>query len=345
MATAAVQAQYESIPGNELNAPTLSTKLMTFPLISFTPTLGANPMERNDETRGVNEPLAVVPEIFAPAWAMESRAYPDTCGFLYKLILGAPVTTAGDGIITDPDGGTIPVGAYRHVYTAPFGPTGLNPLTAQFQPSYKDQSVFFKIKGAGCSSLALTNPAQGGCRVAASGPALYITRQADPAYVQTYESLSILPFERPNLTLPTWLASTATHEDFSFTIANQMEAVRTLGIASRFPDDLEYLDPPVLFTGSLPQRVVAAADWDALIANTGFTAKAKWLGTVNIGATSYKYTQWLEMTNCQYVGGDAAPLRNARRLGATFNFSSTNATGTAGGSSKITLVNATASYA
>lgn len=344
MATAAVQAQYESIPGNELNSPTLSTKLMTFPLISFTPTLGANPMERNDETRGVNEPLAVVPEIFAPTWALESRAYPDTLGFLLKLILGAPTTTVGDGIITDPDAGTIPATCYRHVWTAPFGPTGLNPLTAQFQASYKDQSFFLKVKGAGCTSLALTSPPQGGCRVVASGPALYVTSQSDPAFVQTYESLAVLPFERPNLTLPTWLAATAVHEDFSFTIANQQEAVRTLGIASRFPDDLEYLDPPVLFTGSLPQRVVAAADWNALIANTGFTAKAKWLSTVSIAATSYKYTMWLQMVNAQYVGGDAAPLRNARRLGATFNFSSTNVAGTAGQSSSITLVNSTASY-
>src|SRR4051812_20146972 len=108
MATAAVQGAFESIPGNETNTPTLSTKLLTFPLISFTPQLGANPMERNDETRGVDEPLSVVPEIFAPQWALESRAYPDTLGFLYKLILGSPVTTAGDGIITDPDGATIP---------------------------------------------------------------------------------------------------------------------------------------------------------------------------------------------------------------------------------------------
>ncbi|HSR93939.1 MAG TPA: hypothetical protein VLK56_03650, partial [Solirubrobacterales bacterium] len=160
-----------------------------------------------------------------------------------------------------------------------------------------------------------------------------------------YESLAILPFMRGNLTVPTWLASSATFEDFSFTIANQMEQVRTLGIASKYPDDLEKLDPPIIFTGSVPKRVINTADWDALIANTGFAAKAKWLGTVNIAATSYKYTMWLEMTNCQYVGGDAAPLRSARRLGASFNFSSTNATGAAGGSSKITLVNNTASYA
>jgi hypothetical protein len=122
-----------------------------------------------------------------------------------------------------------------------------------------------------------------------------------------------------------------------------MERGRTLGIASKFADVLEMGDgPAVICTGSIPKRVIDADDWDALLAGTGFTVKVKWTSTVNIGATSYKYTFWLECLNAQYMDGGPEALANKRRHGGSFNWKSTN-TGTAG-STKLTLVNATASY-
>lgn len=341
-----MQAAFENIPGNETNTTTLSTKVIFFPAVTFNPQLNPNPMERSDELRGVDEPLAVVPEAYAPTWDIETRAYPDTLGFLLKLILGPPVSTAGNGIITDPDTIVIPVGVTRHVWTAPFGPAGLAPQSAQFQAAYRDQSVFWKLRGAGCASLALTSPANGGARVAASGPALYMSRISDPALTVAYETLSILPFMRGNLSLPTWLASTTPQvQDFSFTIANAQTAERTFQIASKFPDDLEKGDAPIIITGSVPKRLIGAVDYDALLANTGFAATARWVSTVNVGATSYPYKLYLQMANAQYVGGGPAALTDARRIGATFNFSSTNAVGTAGNSTTITLLNATTSYA
>jgi hypothetical protein len=105
---------------------------------------------------------------------------------------------------------------------------------------------------------------------------------------------------------------------------------------------MEKGDGPIVVTGSIPKRVIDPDDWDALVAGTGFAVKARWQSTVVIGATSYKYTLWLECLNAQYVDGGPEALANKRRLGGSFNWKSTY-NGTAG-STKLTLVNATASY-
>jgi hypothetical protein len=115
-------------------------------------------MERDDEVRNVDEPLAVLTEMYDPTWELETRAYPDLLGFELATMLGDPVSTAGDGVITDPDAATIPVGATRHVFTAPYGPSGLLPKTAQRQLCYADQGVFFKAKGCGTSASRSTPP-------------------------------------------------------------------------------------------------------------------------------------------------------------------------------------------
>lgn len=344
MSAGYLHAAYESVVGTELNTPTLSTKVIYLPALSFAPALNPAPLERDDELRGLDEPMAVIPEMYDPTWGLETRMYPDLTGFLLKLILGAPTTTAGDGIITDPDAATIPVGAFRHVWTAPYGPTGLSPLTAQFQAAYKDETVFFRLKGSAADTFAITNPASGGSRIASSGPALYMARIADPALTATYESLAIVPFLRRHITIGTWLTGTGITEDFSVTISNPLaDRVRTMGAASAFADDLEKGDTPITVTGSIPKRAIDLDDYDALLNATGFATKIRWQSTVNVTG-SYKYAFWLEMPNCQYTDGGPEALTNARRHGASFDFKATNASGAAG-SSKWTLVNATTSYA
>lgn len=343
MANGYLHSAFESTPGNETNTPTLSTKVLYHPLRSFQPSLNPNPLERDDELRNVDEPIMVLPESFDPAWSLDTRLYPDLAGFELKGILGAPTTTAGDGIITDPDGSTIPTGATRHVWTAPYGPSGASPLTTQRQVAYKDESVFFKLKGCGSSAVALDSPASGGVGLSASGPALYMARVADPALTPAYESLTIPPFERAHLQIVTWLAGTAVTEDFNVSIANPMETVRTLGAASKFPDLLEKGDGPIVVSGTIPKRHIDPDDFDGLLNETTFTVKVRWQSTVNVGATSYKYALWLECNNCQYVDGEPEALANRRRIGASWAWKATYG-GTAG-SSKWTLVNNTASYA
>lgn len=346
MATGYVHMQLETGVGNEGTATAASTKILYPPLIHFGHALKANPMERDDENRNVDEPFAVLPEIYDPSWDFEERAYPDTMGMFLALMLGPPTTMQGvnAGTVVDLNNGTVPGGVYRHVWTAPFLPTGVRPQTAQFQAAYKDQSVFFKLRGAACSALSIDSPTSGGARVKASGLGTYLSRIADPGLTPAYEALTIRPFTRSGLTLPTWLSNTSTHEDFNIAIANSHETVRTLGIASRFPDDVEKGDAPVIFTGSVPKRLIGTADWDSLLANTGFAALAQWSSDTFVGTTTFPYKMIVSMGNCQYVDGGANPLENKRRIGASYNFKATNATGTAG-STIVQIMNATSSYA
>lgn len=340
MATGYLKHAFESIPGNETNTPTLSTKVTYFPILEFGPDLNPDPLERDDELRGIDEPIAVVPDDYAPAWNLTSRMYPDIAGVMLKAILGAPTTTIGNGVITDPDGGVIPTGCYRHVWTAPFGPSGVSPQTSEWIAGYKDQSVFLKQKGAACDELSIETPEKGGAMLKAKGPGLFQQRIADPSLTPTYEALSVLPFVRGNLSLPTDLTSHGTTEDFNVTVANPCDPVSTLGIASSFPDVMEKGEGPIIASGSIPRRQFDDADYDALVNSTGFALTAKWLSTVTI-ASAYKYTLWMRFLNAQYTSGGPESLANKRRLGATFDWKATYS-GTAG-HAIITLVNATAS--
>lgn len=342
MPTGYLHGLFESIPGNETNAPTPSSKVIYAPLQTFTPKLNPKPMMRDDELRGIDEPIAVISEAYDPTWALVSRCYPDFLGFMLKLTLGAPVTTAGNGTITDPDTIAIPSGAYRHVWTAPFGPSGVSPLTAQFQPSYVDQSTFFKMKGSACSSLDIQSPRTGGVQMSAQGDALYMVRQANPSLTPAYEALTIRPFTRSNLTLPSWLSGTATHADATAKFTNPISTDSDLSIASKFPTIMEKDNMgPVTVEGTLDQRQLNATDWDALVAVTGFAATLRWVSDTII-ASAYPYKFYIGMSNCQIISGDPEDLKNARRLGSKLAWKSTTPSA---GSTTVTLVNATASYA
>lgn len=343
MATGYVTARYEDAPGNETTTPVYSTKRVYFPALSFTPSLNPAHMERDDEIRNTDQPLMVLPERYAPEWSIETRNYPDTLGFLLKLILGAPTSTQGDGsTVVDPDSAAIPASAYRHVWTAPFGPSGSSPLTAFFQAAYADQSVYYDVKGAACQSLGLETPETGGGRISASGPALYMARVSNPSLTPSYESLAIPPFQRSHLSIQTWLSgSAARYEDFSINISNPVEPYASLGIASKYPDVMEKAETPVAFTGSVPMRQLDPDDYDALVAATGFSAKAKWISTAFVTG-SYPYSLWVQFDNAQYVSGGPGALENRRRIGGSFDFKATY--DGAGASATVTLVNATADY-
>jgi hypothetical protein len=341
-----VQAAFESTPGNELNTPTLSTKTIYLPVQTGEPQLNPTLLDRNDELRGVDEPISKLPDIYDPTWGMTLRAYPDPLGFLLKNMLGAPTTTAGNGVITDPDGTVIPTGATKHVFTAPFAssPGGTNyPNTAQYQFSYKDQSVAFKHKGAALQSLEFNVPDSGGVTMQASGPSLYAARVSEPGLTPSYESLTVAPFLEAFLTEVTWLGSSGTATSIGLKGTNPVKPEHTMGIASRFPDAMFKDDGPIQWSGSVTLRNLTAADYDALLNTTGFAVKLRFKSTVNIGATSYAYSFWFEALNAQYVGGGPDPIGNKRIHGASFDWEASYA-GTPG-STTLTVVNGTTSYA
>lgn len=337
-----LRAAGESLPGNETNSPTLSTKKVFPPIQSFGPKTGTKPLIRDDELRNIDMPLSILPEAYDPSWELAMRMYPDGLGFLLKLACGAPTSTAGDGIIKDLSEVVIPTGATRHRWVAPFGPSGASPLTAQFDAAYKDQSVFYKMKGAACESLGITNPESGGSILSASGPANYLDEQADPSLSATYEALSVRPFTRGGLTMPKNLTGGGTIEDFTLNIANPVESVRTLGIASRWADVMEKANSgPIIVSGTIPKRLLDTQDIQALKEATGFELLALWVSE-SIIASGYPYKFAMKALNAQYTEGDPDALQNQRRHGQQLSWKSTAATTE---STTFELVNATASYA
>src|SRR4051794_10799121 len=120
MASGYVHGQFETSPQNEVATSTLSTKVIYFPATTVKTDLAPDHLNRDDEMRGTAEPVPLVAEKYDPTIEVESRAYPDVTGFLLKAILGAPTTTTGNGVITDPDSVAIPTGAFKHVWTSPF---------------------------------------------------------------------------------------------------------------------------------------------------------------------------------------------------------------------------------
>jgi hypothetical protein len=172
MALGYMEEAYEATPGNESSNPTLSVKKLFSPFISSSAVPGTEHMSRDDENRNLDEPTAVITDAYNPTWESESRAYPDLLAFRLKEALGNPVTTAGNGIITDPDTIVIPTGAHRHVWTAPFGPAGANPVTTQKRLAYRDQGTYIRAKGCALEKLDIESPEQGGSMVKASGKLL-----------------------------------------------------------------------------------------------------------------------------------------------------------------------------
>jgi len=343
MATGYARIALETFPGNEVNTPTLSTKKLFPPLISSQPTRGEAPLSRDDELRNTDEPLAMIPEAYNPTWELSGRAYPDLMGMLFALILGPPTSEAGNGVIKDLAETPVPTGATRHRWTAPFGPAGASPSTAQIDWAYKDQAIFLKGKGLAASDLSLETPDSGGAQVKVNGPGVFLDEQGDPSLTPAYEALSIPPFFKGNLTLPKDLAGTGETQDFTLAINNPVEAVRNLGIASLYPDQMLKANSggPIVVSGTIPKQIFDPQDFQALKASTGFELLAQWVSTVPITG-AYPYKMAFKALNAQYTDGTPDALQNKRRHGAQFSWKSTT---TSSGSSVFEVVNATPSYA
>ena len=346
MPTGYVKEVFEATggPGNESTAATPSTKVLYTPALQVDSKPNAKFLERGDELRGSDEsPPPLIPEKFEPTWEVLSRAYPDLLGFRLKHILGEPTTTAGNGIITDPDAVVIPAGAYRHVWTSPFGPSGAFPITTEMIAAFKDQSVFTKLRGAACAELELEFPDDGGVQVKASGPGTYWSRISDPSLTPAPETITTKPFMRGGLSIPTVLASGGTIADFGLKIENPVETPFLVGVASKFPSTAEKdNEGPIIVSGTIPKRQLDQDDIDALMAGTGFALIAKLISDTII-ASAYKHTLWVSIDNAQYSEGGPDTLENKRRHGMDLSWKASY--DGAGASATLTLVNATASYA
>jgi hypothetical protein len=327
----------EETPRYEGAASTTPYRISTYKAFLPVQSLGVQPnpqlIDRSDELRGIEGAPDQLIDTYEIAGSLQMRNYFNLLTYLLEISGMVGTLGVGNGIITDPDGAVIPTGAFRWVFTKRGGITA---KTAQLQMAYVDEAVFVKGQGVGISNWTLNADGQ----YTADLMGLVFANVADPNLTPVFDSAVIPHGRRGDISL-TWLASSGTTEDFSLAVSNPLMRRRTLGIspASYYPDKMEHGDDKVALTGSIPKTVLADADVDALLAASTFAATAKWITPKSIGATSKKYSMWVEMPRCQYIGGTLDDLANRRRFGGSFDWRA-SWDETAGYDFKITLVNA-----
>jgi hypothetical protein len=310
--------KYEQAPNNETSSNTVSTVRRDFPVKNLSMDPAVALLERNDETRGTEDEPAGIVNGYQPAGSFTHNGYPDDIIFLLGLSGFQGTFTAGNGVITDPDGATIPTGASRWVFAKRGGNT---PKTAEFTTVYADESQWLRLKGAGVTQLAMNADGE----LSGTLAALYFARLlVDPNLTPAVPATTIWPFRRIDLTLPTWLASTGVVSEFTWTITNPLEAIKTPAISSLYPDTILNANERVRMMGTVALRTLTGADIDAINQAKTFAAKVKYsiLGTV-IGATTYHPSMWIEMPNAQITGGTFDPLSNSRQFGSQLNWKAT----------------------
>lgn len=345
MSTKYAEARFETgAPGTELVAPGgFSTKQLYIPATSFAIDPDPTALDRGDEMRGINEPVSHVIEQCAPSFTIATRMYPDLAAFFLKALLGAPVTTAGNGVITDLSGTIIPVGATRHDWTAPYGSTGA-PQTVSFRLGLPDETngaVFYNIRGATIQGIDFATPDTGGVTMSITGRANFMTTIADPSLTPAYESLTIEPFMKSNALL-TYLASTAPVESLSLGVSCGKEHTRTFGGGSKFPDLIEFTDDLPAVTFEVAKRSLDVDDWNALLNATRFTFLGGWVHQ-DIIASAYPFKVLVQgpSSAASVMDGGEVEMLNRRRTPMSFNGRLSRETAA---SSVIEVVNATASY-
>jgi hypothetical protein len=251
-----------------------------------------------------------------------------------------PTTTTPGvaGPVSDPDGGTVPTGATKWVFSKR---DTILAQTARILANYATENMAFQGNGYAVDSLSLN--AAGELQASLTG--MVFQKLAVSSLTPTLTSLAVPPLRRGNLYV-SWIAAGGPLSDFSFSIANSLERVRTMALdpPSSFSDRVEYGDEQVKLTGTIPKRILAAADVDALMAASTFAAKARWRTPKVIGATTYPYSIWIEMPAAQLLSGEFDALGNKRRFGGSYGFEA-QYDETAGYDLRITVVNATPTIA
>jgi hypothetical protein len=242
-----IQAALESAPNAEGGVNAVSSNLFYLPgtSIEFDPKM--TPLEHNDELRGgfYAAPHDGAAE-YNPDGSLEGRVYPATLGLLLWAACGSCVTTAGNGVITDPDSQAVPAGAYRHVFA--FKTTEI-PQTLQmiYAPP---TGGFWKAQGVGIDEIDFKN-ANGAQVFTAKLMALVAKRLTDPALTPTYETAAA--WRKGQLAL-TWLSGSAITEDFDWSIKNGLAVEHQFGVNSLYPDSIIYNNPLPVVGGSIPKR-------------------------------------------------------------------------------------------
>lgn len=212
---------------------------------------------------------------------------------------------------------------------------GLTAKTMQLIACYVEANTFLKGNGFGVSQFSLNSEGA----VSADLMGLVLKRISDPNLTPSYDTQAIPPFRKVDMALQ-WLTGSGETDDFSMQITNGLQRRRSFATnRSYYADKLFHDDARVTVTGSIPKYGLDPEDMDALLAASYFRAQARWKSDVNVGATAYPYSMWIDMPACQIVGGGPDELGNKRRYGGSYDWFA-GYDETLGYDCKITLANA-----
>lgn len=323
----------------------LSTTVFYPPATEVNLGLAPETVDRSDELRGTLQQIK--PDIVGFGTADGSfaiRNYPNYMGLWLFLALGAPVTTPGDGTITDLTGSTIPTGASRHRWDSALVPTEVR--VARITRGFPNEAVYLRDDGVTATAIEWGAGADNDYSTATvSLSSLYQSRITNPSLTPTVDAVTVAPFDRGNMAVTTWLTGSGIATDMTFNLSNPVEPFRGLGAASRWYSTFQRPNDPggatPRLSGTLTTRNIDAEDWDAIIAGTTWNFLTTQTSRTNIGATAFPY-KFNVSGFAGYTGGDMDAMHNAVRHGMTLPWSAT----ISGASSAfvIELVNSVSSY-
>lgn len=303
-------------------------------------------LDRSDEIRQVDGRVVGAKNDLAPTGSVVIRGYANILGVLLYLLFGEVTTVEGNGTtVKDPSETPVPKKAFMHTFTKK---SGSIPRSARATLAYYDK--WLRARGLTVPSLAFAL-ADDGVKITGSLMANYLSRlTVDPADEVKGDALSILPFRRRNVEVSTpSLAATALLNSIDFSMEQSLEAVRTMGSMSGWPQATERANSPEGFLrlqGSLARRDFDPADWDALIEASvfGITFKMQSEQAIpEVEGGTYPYGLWVKTSGAQYTGGSVENLKQQARHEGTFDWQA--GTTEAGKSDfECVLVNGTKSY-
>lgn len=338
--------QIEKKVGNETSEGEVGAAAFFLPAteVGFLP----NPslLDRSDEIRGIEGRTTGAQNEYAPTGSIVTRAYTNYLGALLYMLFGEVTTVEGDGAaVKDPAGVAIPKKAWKHTFTKKAGAT---PRTARITTSYYDKWI--RARGVSLASLAFAL-ADDGVKATGQFLANYLARlTVDPADEVKGDAFSVLPFRRRNVKVTTSsLEATALLNSIDFSMEQSLEAVRTMGSMSGWPQATERTNSPEGFLrlqGSLQRRDFDPVDWDALISAAIFGLTFMFQSEQAIAGVeggAYPYGMWVQTEAAQFTGGGPETLKQQARHEANYDW---QAGSSEAGKADFTcvLVNGTKSY-